>query len=217
MSEPELILEKFWGYTSFRPAQKKVIQQALSGNDILALLPTGAGKSICFQVPALCKDGICIVISPLLALMNDQVSQLKKRGVKAEFMSSGMSPKQMDYVLDNCIYGNTKFLYVSPERLNSVLLKERLKLMNVNFIAVDEAHCISQWGHDFRPAYRTVTRIRDWAPKANVIAVTATATEKVANDIQLQLNFNKKTLSKQVLKEKIFILKVTIQKIKYRP
>ena len=173
MNSPEFILNKYWGFTSFRSAQKKVIEQALSGTDVLALLATGAGKSICFQIPALCKDGICIVISPLIALMNDQVGQLKHRGIKAEFISTGMSPKQIDYVLDNCIYGETKFLYLSPERLNSIFVKERLKLMNINFIAVDEAHCISQWGHDFRPAYRSVMKIRDWAPKASMIAVTA--------------------------------------------
>jgi ATP-dependent DNA helicase RecQ len=192
----ESILEKFWGFTSFKPDQKKVINEALSGNDVLALLPTGAGKSICFQIPAISQEGICIVISPLIALMNDQVSQLKKRGIRAEFISTGMSPKQMDYVLDNCIYGGTKFLYLSPERLNSIFVRERLKLMKINFIAVDEAHCISQWGHDFRPAYRSVMQIRDWAPNASIIAVTATATEKVANDIQLQLNFRKKNVIK---------------------
>lgn len=202
MNSPEFILDKYWGFTSFRSAQKIVIQQALSGNDVLALLPTGAGKSICFQVPALCKDGICIVISPLIALMNDQVSQLKHRGIKAEFISTGMSPKQIDYVLDNCIYGETKFLYLSPERLNSIFVKERLKLMNINFIAVDEAHCISQWGHDFRPAYRSVMQIRDWAPKASMIAVTATATKKVSNDIQLQLNFNKQNVIKTSFERK---------------
>lgn len=202
MNSPEFILNKYWGFTSFRSAQKKVIQQALSGSDILALLPTGAGKSICFQIPALCKEGICIVISPLIALMNDQVGQLKQRGIKAEFISTGMSPKQIDYVLDNCIYGETKFLYLSPERLNSIFVKERLKLMNINFIAVDEAHCISQWGHDFRPAYRSVIQIRDWAQKASIIAVTATATKKVANDIQLQLNFSKKNVIKTSFERK---------------
>ncbi len=202
MNSPEFILNKYWGFTSFRSAQKKVIEQALSGTDVLALLPTGAGKSICFQIPALCKDGICIVISPLIALMNDQVGQLKHRGIKAEFISTGMSPKQIDYVLDNCIYGETKFLYLSPERLNSIFVKERLKLMNINFIAVDEAHCISQWGHDFRPAYRSVMQIRDWAPKASMIAVTATATKKVSNDIQLQLNFSKKNVIKTSFERK---------------
>ncbi len=196
MNSPESILEKYWGFASFRHSQKKIIEEALKGNDVLALLPTGAGKSICFQIPALHKEGICIVISPLIALMNDQVSQLKKKGIKAEYIASGMSPKQMDYVLDNCIYGSTKFLYLSPERLNSIFVKERLKRMKINFIAVDEAHCISQWGHDFRPAFRSVVQIRELAPEASIIAVTATATQKVANDIQLQLNFSKQNVIK---------------------
>ena len=202
MNNPVSILNKYWGFSDFRPAQMKVIKQAMSSKDVLALLPTGAGKSICFQIPALCKKGICIVISPLISLMNDQVGQLKKKGIKAEFISSGMSPKQMDYVLDNCIYGDTKFLYLSPERINSVFIKERLKLMNINFIAVDEAHCISQWGHDFRPAYRKVLKIRDLAPKASIIAVTATATKKVANDIQIQLDFAKKNVIKTSFERK---------------
>ncbi len=202
MNNPVSILNKYWGFSDFRPAQVKVINEAMSSTDVLALLPTGAGKSICFQIPALCKKGICIVISPLISLMNDQVGQLKKRGIKAEFISTGMSPKQMDYVLDNCIYGDTKFLYLSPERLNSIFIKERIKLMNINFIAVDEAHCISQWGHDFRPAYRKVIKIRDWAPKASIIAVTATATKKVANDIQIQLDFGKKNVVKTSFERK---------------
>ena len=202
MNNPVSILNKYWGFSDFRPAQVKVINEAMSSTDVLALLPTGAGKSICFQIPALCKKGICIVISPLISLMNDQVGQLKKRGIKAEFISTGMSPKQMDYVLDNCIYGDTKFLYLSPERLNSIFIKERIKLMNINFIAVDEAHCISQWGHDFRPAYRKVIKIRDWAPKASIIAVTATATKKVANDIQIQLDFGKKNVIKTSFERK---------------
>ncbi len=196
MDNPIEILKKYWGYESFKPEQTKVINQALAQNDVLALLPTGAGKSICFQIPALCMPGICIVISPLIALMNDQVSQLKQRGIKAEMISSGMSPKQMDYALDNCIYGGTKLLYLSPERLQSVFVKERIKQMKINFIAIDEAHCISQWGHDFRPAYRSILLLRELAPNASVIAVTATATKKVANDIQLQLNFPKQNVIK---------------------
>tara|TARA_Y100000589_G_scaffold243017_1_gene230613 strand:+ start:671 stop:2551 length:1881 start_codon:yes stop_codon:yes gene_type:complete len=202
VNSPQTILEKYWGFTSFRHSQKKIIEEALKGNDVLALLPTGAGKSICFQIPALHKEGICIVISPLIALMNDQVSQLKKKGIKAEYIASGMSPKQMDYVLDNCIYGSTKFLYLSPERLNSIFVKERLKRMKINFIAVDEAHCISQWGHDFRPAFRSVVQIREMAPEASIIAVTATATQKVANDIQLQLNFRKQNVIKMSFERK---------------
>ena len=202
MISPESILQKYWGFESFRYPQKKVIEQALLGNDVLALLPTGAGKSICFQVPPLCQNGICIVISPLVALMNDQVIRLKNLGIKSEFISSSMSPKQMDFVLDNCVYGGTKFLYLSPERLKSIFIKERLKRMKINFIAVDEAHCISQWGHDFRPAYRSIMQIRQWAPNASIIAVTGTATKKVANDIQLQLNFTKQNIIKTSFERK---------------
>ena len=205
-NSPLEILNTYWGYASFRSEQEKIITNALSNKDVLGLLPTGAGKSICFQIPALIKPGVCIVISPLIALMNDQVSALKKRGIKAEFVGSGMSPRQMDYALDNCVFGNTKFLYLSPERLNSIFVKERLKQMKINFIAIDEAHCISQWGHDFRPSYRSVIQIRELAPKASVIAVTATATEKVANDIQIQLDFKKQNVIKTSFQRKNIFL-----------
>lgn len=205
-SNPKNILKEYWGFSSFRPAQERIINLALEGKDVLGLLPTGAGKSICFQIPAIAKPGICIVISPLIALMNDQVFNLKKRGIKAELISSGMSPRQMDYALDNCVFGGTKFLYLSPERLQTVFVKERLKQMKINFIAVDEAHCISQWGHDFRPTYRMVTQVREIAPNAPVIAVTATATNKVANDIQLQLDFKKQNVVRTSFKrENIFL------------
>lgn len=205
-NQPLEILKEYWGYDSFRPSQATIIHQALEGKDVIGLLPTGAGKSICYQIPALIKPGICIVISPLIALMNDQVVNLKKRGIKAEFISSGMSPKQMDYALDNCVYGGTKFLYLSPERLQTIFVKERLKQMKINFIAVDEAHCISQWGHDFRPAYRMVTQVREISPDSPVIAVTATATKKVANDIQLQLDFKKQNVVRNSFRrENIFL------------
>lgn len=197
---PLNILQKYWGYKSFKPSQEKVIHHAIQGNDVLALLPTGGGKSLCYQVPALIKDGICIVISPLIALMNDQVKQLKAIGVKAEMISTGMSPRQIDICLDNCIYGKIKFLYISPERIKSLFVQARLKQMNINYIAVDEAHCISQWGHDFRPTYREVASIREFAPNAPVIAVTATATKKVARDIILQLNFTKETIVRSTFK-----------------
>jgi len=199
-STPAEILKKYWGYDNFHPAQIKVIHSALQQKDVLALLPTGGGKSICFQIPALCREGICIVISPLIALMNDQVKTLKNLGIKAEMISSGMSPRQIDIVLDNCKYGKVKFLYLSPERINSLFVQARLKQMNINFIAVDEAHCISQWGHDFRPAYKEVRVIREFAPDAPIIAVTATATKQVANDIIIHLDFKIKNIVRSSFK-----------------
>lgn len=201
-STPAEILKKYWGYESFHPAQQEVIHHALRQKDVLALLPTGGGKSICFQVPALCSEGICIVVSPLIALMNDQVKNLKKLGIKAEMISSGMSPRQIDIVLDNCIYGKVKFLYLSPERIKSLFVQARLKQMNINYIAVDEAHCISQWGHDFRPAYKEVRTLREFAPKAPIIAVTATATKQVANDIIIHLDFKTKNIVRSSFRRK---------------
>lgn len=177
------ILREVFGYDSFRPVQKEVIDSVMSGQDTLALLPTGGGKSLCFQVPALTREGICIVISPLIALMKDQVDNLKSRGIKAVAIYSGMSLKEIDTTLDNCIYGDFKFLYVSPERLKTDLFIERFKQMNVNLIAVDEAHCISQWGYDFRPTYLEIAAIRAYHPKVNVLALTASATPKVCEDI----------------------------------
>ena len=186
------ILQKVWGYNKFRPLQEDIIQAVLEGKDVLALLPTGGGKSICFQVPALAREGICIVVSPLIALMKDQVEQLKKRGIFATAVYSGMSKREIDITLDNCVYGQLKFLYVSPERLKTELMQERVKRMNVCLLAVDEAHCISQWGYDFRPAYFEIAEFRKLLPDVNCIALTATATEKVAADIQERLAFSKK-------------------------
>lgn len=198
--EAKAILKKHWGYNAFRPDQEQIILAALRGEDVLGLLPTGGGKSICFQVPAMVKKGICIVVSPLIALMNDQIKRLKSINIKAEMVSGNMTPKQMDYALDNCVFGNTKFLYLSPERLQSVFVQERVKQMNVNFIAIDEAHCISQWGHDFRPSYRKISLLRQLIPSVPVIALTATATKKVGNDIQLQLDFKKRNVFKSSFK-----------------
>lgn len=177
------ILRETFGYETFRSVQKEVIEAVLSKQDTLALLPTGGGKSLCYQIPGLAQDGICLVISPLIALMKDQVDALKRKGVKAAAIFSGMSYREIDTTLDNCIYGDFKFLYVSPERLKVDLFIERFKQMNVNLIAVDEAHCISQWGYDFRPQYLEIAEIRQYHPKVPVLALTASATPKVCEDI----------------------------------
>lgn len=180
---PESILRTYWGYPAFRPLQRDIIDVVLNGRDCLALLPTGGGKSICYQVPALLMDGICIVISPLIALMRDQVQQLQQRGILAEAIYSGMHISDIDRILDNCIYGKVKLLYLSPERLASKLAEDRINRMKVSLIAVDESHCISQWGHDFRPAYLEITRIREWHPASPVLALTASATPQVQDEI----------------------------------
>ena len=181
--QPQSILKQYWGYDTFRPLQAEIIQSVLEGRDTLALLPTGGGKSLCFQVPTLMSEGICIVISPLIALMQDQVEQLKRRGISAVGIFSGMHKNQIDIALDNCIYGDIKFLYVSPERLQTKLFIERAKQMKINLLAIDEAHCISQWGYDFRPPYMKIAEFRALLPKVPMIALTATATEEVRADI----------------------------------
>ena len=186
---PIEVLERYYNYTSFRPLQEEIIASVLNNEDTFALLPTGGGKSICFQIPALIKPGICIVISPLVALMKDQVNALKQKNIKAIALTSGMSYKDLDTQLDNCIYGNYKFLYLSPERLMQPLVKERIQQMNVNHIAVDEAHCISQWGNDFRPAYKEVVSLRELHPHVNCIALTATAKDNVVKDTIEALDF----------------------------
>jgi ATP-dependent DNA helicase RecQ len=177
------ILQSVFGYSDFRPTQLDIVLTVMEGKDCLALLPTGGGKSICFQVPAIAMDGICLVISPLIALMKDQVDNLRKRGVLASAIYSGMGKREIDTVLDNCIYGNYKFLYVSPERLKTEIFIERFKKMKVNLIAVDEAHCISQWGYDFRPPYLEIADIRFHHPEVPCLALTASATLKVKEDI----------------------------------
>ncbi len=183
------ILKKYWGYDQFRSKQEEIVSALISGMDTLALLPTGGGKSICFQVPALCLEGICIVISPLVALMNDQVDNLKKRGIHASLVNSSMKMSEIDRVLDNCIYGDIKFLYISPERLKNELFIERFRKMKVSMLAVDEAHCISQWGYDFRPHYLKIAEIRLLKPDVPVLALTASATPAVVADIQDKLGF----------------------------
>ncbi len=209
VAQPKTILKQFWGYDSFRPLQEEIIQCALDGVDTLALLPTGGGKSICFQVPALCKEGICIVVSPLIALMKDQVKNLKAKKIKAEAIYSGLYRSDIDRILDNCIYGDVKFLYVSPERLKSELALARMKQMNVQLIAVDEAHCISQWGYDFRPPYLEIASFREHFPDVPVLALTATATEKVVIDIQEKLEFKKENvLQKSFRRENLWYVLV---------
>jgi ATP-dependent DNA helicase RecQ len=186
-----ILLKEVFGWKEFRPVQKQVIDAVYQGEDTLAILPTGGGKSLCYQVPGLAKEGICIVISPLIALMKDQVDYLKARGVKAVALHAGMSAREIDTLLDNCIRGGVKFLYLSPERLKSELFVERFKQMNLNLIAVDEAHCISQWGYDFRPAYLEIATIRAYHPKVNVLALTASATPEVEKDILEKLQLKK--------------------------
>jgi len=186
------ILKKYWGYDTFRPLQDEVINSILDGNDTLALMPTGGGKSICFQVPAIMKDGLCLVISPLIALMKDQVANLKQKGIPALSIYSGMSYIEVVKTLKNAVYGNFKFLYVSPERLETELFLEYFTSMNVNLLAVDEAHCISQWGYDFRPPYLRIAVVRDSLPNVPVLALTASATIKVQNDICEKLAFKNK-------------------------
>jgi ATP-dependent DNA helicase RecQ len=188
---PNLILEKYWGYKEFRPLQDEIIDSVLQGKDTLALLPTGGGKSICYQVPALMKEGICIVITPLIALMKDQVEGLVSKGIRALSIHSGQSAREVDRILDNAIYGNYKFLYLSPERLETDLFKERASRLPVSLIAVDEAHCISEWGYDFRPAYLKISEVRNYFPDVPVIALTASATADVSEDIRQKLAFKK--------------------------
>ena len=186
------ILVKYWGYSAFRSMQEEIILSVLDGRDTLALLPTGGGKSICYQVPALTKEGICLVISPLIALMKDQVENLKKRGIKAAAVHSGMHPKEIDIAINNSVFGDLKFLYVSPERLESESFRRNMEKMNINLLAVDEAHCISQWGYDFRPPYLNIAEIRPLLNDAPILALTATATPEVVEDMQEKLQFREK-------------------------
>ncbi len=185
------ILQKYWGYADFRDLQEDIIRSVCEGRDTLALMPTGGGKSITFQVPALAMEGICLVVTPLIALMKDQVENLKNREIKAAAIYSGMTHKEILITLDNCLYGNYKFLYVSPERLITDVFISRIKNMQVNLIAVDESHCISQWGYDFRPSYLNIADIRKHLPGVPVLALTATATPEVVEDIQQRLEFSK--------------------------
>jgi ATP-dependent DNA helicase RecQ len=183
------ILQQYWGYPAFRPLQEAIIRSVLAGQDTLAILPTGGGKSVCFQVPALAREGLCVVISPLVALMKDQVAQLQQRHIPAVALHAGLHKREIDIALDNCVYGNIKFLYLSPERLLTDIFQARVTRMKVNLIAVDEAHCISQWGYEFRPPYMQLAALRELLPGVPLIALTATATPEVKTDIQEKLQF----------------------------
>ena len=211
---PEAVLEQYWGFTEFRGSQKLLIANALNGKDTLGLLPTGGGKSICFQVPAMMMDGICIVISPLIALIQNQVEALKKLGIKAIGLTSGLRHQEIGNLLDNCIYGNYKFLYLSPERLSQELVQQRIAQMKVNLLVVDEAHCISQWGHDFRPAYLKCNSLRALQPTIPMMALTATATKRVAKDITEKLELRTPLLQKDSFLRKNIAFKILLEQDK---
>ena len=185
------VLDKYWGYKEFRPGQKAVIDAVVNRHDTLALMPTGGGKSLTYQVPTMATDGLCIVITPLIALMKDQVDRLRQMGIAATAIHSGMSYSQIDIALDNCVYGDMKFLYIAPERLATESFRMRVQRMNVVLLAVDEAHCISQWGYDFRPSYIRIKEVRKLLPDVPVLALTASATTMVSEDIMRQLDFDK--------------------------
>lgn len=186
---PEEVLKKWWGYEAFRPKQREIIDAVLAGRDTLALMPTGGGKSLTYQVPALMSEGIAIVVTPLIALMKDQVDRLRRLGIPAVAVHSGMDSRKIEIALDNCTYGDVKLLYIAPERLATEAFRVRLRSMNVSIIAVDEAHCISQWGYDFRPSYLRIAELREYQPKATVLALTASATDIVSTDIMRHLGF----------------------------
>jgi ATP-dependent DNA helicase RecQ len=204
MVSPEKILEKYWGFTSFKTPQKEIITCVLENKDAIALLPTGGGKSVCFQIPALLKEGVCIVISPLIALMQDQVENLKKRDIKAITIPSGSSQNEIVTLFDNIKFGKVKFLYISPERLQSALIQQKLKELNINLVAIDEAHCISEWGHDFRPSYRNIDVLKEILPGVPFIALTATANKRVLGDISTNLQLsNHKIFQKSFFRENL--------------
>ena len=200
----EKILATYWGFTSFRVPQKEIINCVLENRDAIALLPTGGGKSLCFQIPALAKEGICIVISPLIALMQDQVANLKKRDIKAVTIPSGSNQNEIVTLFDQIKFGKVKFLYISPERLQSSLIQQKIKELNVNLVAIDEAHCISEWGHDFRPSYRNIKVLKEILPAVTFIALTATANKKVLADISNNLALsNHQTFKKSFFRENL--------------
>lgn len=209
------ILKTYWGYDEFRPLQEEIITSVYEGKDTLGLMPTGGGKSLTFQVPALLMEGLCLVVTPLIALMKDQVDNLKKRSVKAAYIHSGMSRQEIIVALDNCIFGHYKFLYVSPERLTNELFLAKLPYLNVCLLAIDESHCISQWGYDFRPSYLRIAELRNHLPGVPALALTATATPGVIDDIQEKLRFREKNVFKKSFERKnlAYIIRETDDKL----
>ena len=208
-------LKKYWGYDSYRPLQQTIIESVLNNQDTLALLPTGGGKSLCFQIPGLVIGGTCLVISPLIALMNDQVQNLKSKGISAIAITSAMNHKEIDIALNNAAYGHVQFLYVSPERIEQETFREKLSYLPIGLIAVDEAHCISQWGYDFRPSYLNIAELREYFPSINMIAVTASAIKEVVEDIQLKLKFKNQQVFRQSFERKNIRYVVQFEENKY--
>jgi len=217
MPEALSLLKKYWNHETFRTPQKEIIDSVLSGQDTFALMPTGGGKSICFQIPALLQDGICLVVSPLVALMKDQVANLQKRDIKAMALLGGIPQEEMIDLLDNCQFGNYKFLYLSPERLQSDWILDRIKSLPINLIAIDEAHCVSQWGHDFRPAYLKIAALKSHFPKVPFLALTASATPRVQEDVILQLGLQKPAVfQKSFARENIAYMVFEVEDKLYR-
>jgi len=208
MATPYDVLHKYWNYSSFKGPQEEIIRTVLAHKHVMAVLPTGGGKSICYQVPALLQDGVCLVISPLIALMNDQVNALKEKGIKAIAITSILRQEEIITAFDNLQYGNFKFLYLSPEKLQSEFIQQKIKTLKINLIAIDEAHCISEWGHDFRPAYLKIPIIKELHPDTPIIGLTATATSRVLKDIIKNLNISNAQVFKQSLVRKNLALKV---------
>lgn len=219
MNSPHEILKKHWGFSNFREPQQEIIKAVLAKKDVIALLPTGGGKSICYQIPALVLEGVCLVISPLIALMEDQVNNLISKNIKATYIKPNSSENEILNLFDNIKFGSYKFLYISPERLQSNFIQQKLKELNLGLIAIDEAHCISEWGHDFRPSYRNINIIKEQHPNANCIALTATATQKVLNDISknlklVDISVFKKSFYKQNLAYQIFTVEDKLTRVK---
>ncbi|WP_343486558.1 RecQ family ATP-dependent DNA helicase [Allomuricauda sp. d1] len=206
MATPKELLKNHWGHDDFKGSQEKIITTLLEGRDCLALMPTGGGKSLCFQIPAMAKEGLCVVFSPLVALIQNQVDELKKKGIKAVALVGGLSFEDVNNLLDNCQFGGYKFLYLSPERLQQSMVQERLQEMNINLIAIDEAHCISQWGHDFRPAYLNCSALRTLKPDVPIVALTATATKTTIADIVEQLQLDDPFIAKDSFERKNLML-----------